>query len=410
MAREPISFVDPEVQRCPFAAYAAVREQGPVYYDASCGYYIVTGYEEVRKWAADTVNLSNVTGLLLVKDAPYQPRIDAIYQEHGFLPVNTLTVSDPPLHDFHRSLVDQVFSASRVRQMEAYLQSIIDGLIDRFIDRGRCDFYREFASRVPLFVIADALGVKPDDVDQFRAWSEAVIQEGDPNNGEERQAALTYAICELQQFIARQAERYRQLPGDCLLSDLVHADDAGRRMSDRELVSMVVILIAAGIDSTALALASAMVRLIEQPERHELLRDRSELIPNFIEEVLRLEAPVQGLYRRVVNDITIAGVAIPRGATVVLRFGAANRDPAQFADPDALELDRRNARSHLAFGAGPHFCIGNQLSRGELRIAFSTLLKRMRSIRIAEGDRSVEWVSHFLVYGPYKLDIAFERI
>jgi cytochrome P450 len=410
MASDPISFIDPEVQRCPFAAYAAVRGQGPVYYDPSCGYYFVTGYDEVRKWAADTVNLSNVTGLLLVKDAPYQPRIDAIYEEHGFLPVNTLTVSDPPLHTFHRSLVDKVFSASRVRQMEDYLQSIIDELIDGFINRGRCDFYREFASKVPLFVIADALGVKPDDVDQFRAWSEAVIQEGDPNNGEERQAAITHTICELQQFIARMAEQYRREPADCLLSDLVHAEDNGRRMSDRELVSIVVILIAAGIDSTALALASTMYRLIEAPERQDMLRDRPELMPNFIEEVLRLEAPVQGLYRRVVNDITIAGVAIPKGATVVLRFGAANRDPAQFAEPDVLEADRGNARSHLTFGAGPHFCIGNQLSRSELRIAFNTLLRRMRNIRLAEGEGSAEWVSHFLVYGPYKLDIAFEPV
>jgi cytochrome P450 len=283
-------------------------------------------------------------------------------------------------------------------------------MIDGFIDRGRCDFYREFASKVPLFVIADALGVKPDDVDQFRAWSEAVIQEGDPNNGEERQAELTRVICELQQFIARMAEQYRRQPADCLLSDLVHADDAGRRMSDRELVSMVVILIAAGIDSTALALASTMYRLIETPALQDELRANPDRLPNFIEEVLRLEAPVQGLYRRVLNDINIAGVDIPKGAVVVLRFGAANRDPAQFAHPDALEPERKNARSHLTFGAGPHFCIGNQLSRGELRIAFDTLLRRMRNIRLAEGEASVGWVSHFLVYGPYKLDIAFDRI
>jgi cytochrome P450 len=405
-----ISFIDPEVQRCPFAAYAEVRRQGPVYYDASCGYYIVTGYDEVRKWAANTSDLSNVTGLLLVKDAPYQPRIDAIYQEHGFLPVNTLTVSDPPLHDFHRSLVDKVFSASRVRQMEDHLQDIVDGMIDGFIDRGTCDFYREFASKVPLLVIADALGVKPDNVDQFRAWSEAVIQEGDPNNGEERQAELTHVICELQQFIARMAEQYRREPADCLLSDLVHADDDGRRMSDRELVSMVVILIAAGIDSTALALASTMYRLIETPALQDELRANPDRLANFIEEVLRLEAPVQGLYRRVLNDINIAGVDIPKGEVVVLRFGAANRDPAQFPDPDAMQPERRNARSHLTFGAGPHFCIGNQLSRGELRIAFNTLLRRMKNIRLADGEASASWVSHFLVYGPYKLDIAFDRI
>jgi len=410
MSGKPISFIDPEVQRCPFAAYAAVRAQGPVYYDESCGYYIVTGYDEVRKWAADTDNLSNVTGLLLVKDAPYQPRIDAIYEAHGFLPVNTLTVSDPPLHTFHRSLVDKVFSASRVKQMEDYLQSIVDGMIDGFIDRGRCDFYREFASKVPLYVIADALGVKPDNVDQFRAWSEAVIQEGDPNNGEERQAELTHVICELQQFIARMAEQYRRHPADCLLSDLVHAEDNGRRMSDRELVSIVVILIAAGIDSTALALASTMYRLIETPALQDELRAHPDRLANFIEEVLRLEAPVQGLYRRVLNDITIAGVDIPKGAVVVLRFGGGNRDPAQFPDADVLKPERKNARTHLTFGAGPHFCIGNQLARGELRIAFDTLLRKMRNIRLAKGEGSASWVSHFLVYGPYKLDIAFDRI
>src|ERR1700755_1309659 len=131
----------------------------------------------------------------------------SIWEEHGFLPVTPLPVSDPPLHTFHRSLVDKVFSGSRVKQMEDYLQSIVDGMIDGFNYPGRYDFYRAFACKVPLYVIADALGVKPDNVDQFRAWSEAVIQEGDPNNGEERQAALTRTICELQQFIARMARQ-----------------------------------------------------------------------------------------------------------------------------------------------------------------------------------------------------------
>jgi cytochrome P450 len=181
-------------------------------------------------------------------------------------------------------------------------------------------------------------------------------------------------------------------------------------MSDRELVSMVVILIAAGIDSTALALASAMYRLIETPALQDDLRANPDRLPNFIEEVLRLEAPVQGLYRRLLNDINIAGVDIPKGEVVVLRFGAANRDPAQFAEPDAMQPERKNARTHLTFGAGPHFCIGNQLSRGELRIAFNTLLRRMRNIRLADGEASASWVSHFLVYGPYRLDIAFDRI
>jgi cytochrome P450 len=179
-------------------------------------------------------------------------------------------------------------------------------------------------------------------------------------------------------------------------------------MSMREMVSIILILLVAGNDSTALAMTSAMHRLVTTPGLQDRLRADPGRIPNFIEEVLRLEAPVQGLYRRALADIEIGGTPIPKGAIVVLRFGAANRDPAQFADPDALDAGRSNARSHLAFGAGPHFCLGNQLSRGELRIAFATLLQRLRNIRLADGEEPAAWISHFLVYGPHKLEIAFD--
>jgi cytochrome P450 len=407
---EKVSFIDPDVMRCPFAAYTQVRKHGPVYFDESCGYYIVTGYNEVRKWAADTTNLSNMTGLLLVKDAPYQKKIDAIYESQGFLPMNTLTVSDPPLHTFHRSLVDKAFTAARVKQMEDYLQSIIDGMIDKFIGRGECDFYDEFAARVPIHVIGSQLGVDIEDIDRFKAWSDAVIMESNPTNTEQEQEQITRTICELQQFIARKAEQFQKQPTDCLLSDLVHADDNGRKMSMRELVSIILILLVAGNDSTALAMTSCMHRMVTTPGLEDKLRADPTRIPNFIEEVLRLEAPVQGLYRRALNDVRIADVDIPKGSIIVLRFGGANRDPAQYPNPDALDIARGNSRSHLTFGAGPHFCIGNQLSRGELRIAFNTLLRRMKNFRLANDADAVSWISHFLVYGPHKLQIAFDRI
>ncbi|MCB2078367.1 MAG: cytochrome P450 [Novosphingobium sp.] len=405
---DKVSFLDPEVQRCPFAAYRAVRQQGPVYLDESSGYYIVTGYDEVRKWAANTTDLSNVTGLLLSFDSmPWQQRINDIYESEGVLPMNTLTVSDPPLHTFHRSLVDKAFTASRVRQMEDYLQSIIDGMVDEIVGKGECDFYAEFAARVPILVIASQLGVELDDIDWFKECSDAVIAESNPSNDEETQVAITKKIAQLQSFIMRKIEEFQKQPADCLLSDLVHAEDNGRRMSMREMVSIILILLVAGNDSTALAMTSAMHRMIEHGLEDELRADPGK-VPNFIEEVLRLEAPVQGLYRRALNDITIAGTEIPKGSIVVMRFGAANRDPAQFADPDELDARRSNARNHLAFGAGPHFCLGNQLSRGELRIALNTLLRRMKNFRFADGEDSATYMSHFLVYGPVSLRIAYD--
>lgn len=407
---DKISFIDPEVSRCPFAAYDKVRASGPVYFDESCGYYIVTGYDEVRRWAANTADLSNVTGLLLSFDSmPWQSRIDEIYRTRGFLPMNTLTVADPPLHTFHRSLVEKAFTASRVKQMEDYLQNTVDTMIDRFIARGTCDFYGEFAAMVPIHVIAHQVGVQLEDIDWFKDCSGAVIAESNPTNSEEEQVAITLKITELQQFIARKIREFERQPADCLLSDLVHADDDGRKMELRELVSLVLILLVAGNDSTALALSSAMYRLIADG-MEETLRANPASIPAFIEETLRLEAPVQGLYRRARNEVTIAGIQIPAGAIVVLRFGAANRDPAHFAEPGRLLPSRANSRTHLTFGAGPHFCIGNQLARGELRIALSRLLARMRGFRLVAGESSVSWLSHFLVYGPHRIDIAFEAI
>lgn len=404
---EKISFLDPDILRRPFDAYHQVQEQGPVYFDESLGQYIVTGYDEVRKWTANTDDLSNVTGLLLSFDSmPWQARINEIYETRGFLPMNTLTVSDPPLHTFHRSLADKAFTASRVKQMADYLQGTVDGMIDSFIGKGECDFYAEFAALVPIRVIASQLGVELDDIAWFKECSDAVIAESNPSNSEEEQVAITLKITELQRFIAGKIEEFQREPADCLLSDLVHADDNGRKMSMREMVSLVLILLVAGNDSTALALTSAMHRMITGGLERELRADPSR-IPAFVEEVLRLEAPVQGLYRRAVNDITIGGTDIPQGSIIVLRFGAANVDPAQFPDPDALKLDRRNARNHLTFGAGPHFCLGNQLARAEMRIAFETLLKRMHDFRLTEPDSRENWLAHFLVYGPQRLRIAF---
>lgn len=403
-----IDFLDPETMRCPFAAYAAAREKGPVWKDPTSGHHIVLDYDEVRKWAADTENLSNITGLLLSFDSmPWQARINEIYETRGFLPMNTLTVSDPPLHTFHRSLVDKAFTAARVKQMEDYLQALVEEMIDSIIDRGECDFYADFAAKVPIQVIASQVGVEFADLDWFKACSDAVIAESNPLNTEDEQVAITEKIAELQQFIAAKVREFQARPGDCLLSDLANAEDQGRNPDMRELVSLILILLVAGNDSTSLAMTSAMQQIVSTPGLEAQLRADPTRLGTFIEEVLRLEAPVQGLYRKALNDIEIAGTPIRKGSIVVLRFGAANRDPAQFADPARLDLSRANARNHLAFGAGPHFCIGNQLARGELRIAFATLLRRMKNFRSAAAGAS--YMSHFLVYGPVSLPIEFER-
>jgi cytochrome P450 len=405
-----ISFSDPEIQRCPFAAYKEIRAQGPVYFDKSNGFYIVTGYDDIRKAASDTATFSSMTGQLLVKNAPYQDRIDAIYREKGYLPVTALVVADPPVHNFHRSLVDKVFTVSSVRRMEDYLIGVIDEMVDQIIDRGQAEFYYDLAVKIPNHVLSDQIGLPRERFADFKRWADAIVQESDPSNSEERQVEITNTICELQQFLAERIEEYRTAPRPCILNDLVHADVDGQRLSIQEIVQIVEQMLPAGSDTTVGAIASAMHRIATTPGLEEELRADPALITNFVEEVLRIDAPVQGLWRRATCDTEIGGVPIAEGSIIVLRFGAGNHDPAVFPDPDTFDLRRTNARRHFAFGVGPHYCVGNLLARSEMRLTIARLLQRMRNWRLVNSPDAVQWQAHFFAFGPSRLEIAFDRI
>ena len=173
---------------------------------------------------------------------------------------------------------------------------------------------------------------------------------------------------------------------------------------------MVLQIVVAGNDTTTNPMSSGMYRIVTNPGLERRLREDREAIGNFVEEVLRFDSPIQGLWRRVTRDTRLGDTELPAGSMVVLRFGAANRDPRKFAEPDDLDVERGNARQHMAFGVGPHFCIGNQLARAELRTAFNLLLDRMRDFRLLRGEEGVEFVSHFFGYGPARLEIAFDRV
>ena len=409
MTTKAISFSDPAVQRCPFAAYREVRKDGPVYLDPTSGFYIVTGYDEIRKAAMDTNLFSNVTGQLMVKNAPYQAKIDAIYREKGYTPVTALVAADPPIHTLHRALVDKVFTISRVRQMETYLETVVDEMIDAIVDKGEAEFYFDIAVKIPNHVLSDQIGLPRERYADFKRWADAIVQEMDPDNGETRQIELTHTVCELQNFLAARAEEYRQSPRDCILSDLVHADVDGRRLSMEEIIQIVEQMLPAGSDTTVGALACAIHRVATTSGLEAALRADRSLIPNFVEEVLRLDSPVQGLWRRAIRDTTIGDTLIPEGALIVLRYGAGNRDPHVFPEPDTFDAGRSNARRHFAFGVGPHFCVGSQLARAEVRVTIDKILTRMRNLRLSRGEDGVAWMTHFFAYGPTRLEIAFDR-
>lgn len=405
-----ISFMDPEIQKCPFPAYRKVREAGPVFVDPETGWYFVTDYELVRKLTADTTNLSSFTGILMCKQkSEVQDKVDHIFAEEGFPQIPLLVVGDPPEHKFHRSFVDKAFMPTRVKQMEEHLEGIVDEMIDKFIDKPKIEFRSEFAGIVPQAVLTDLLGMPRSDLPKLKRWTEAVIANQDQSNSEARQLELAHIICELHQYAAAKAREYRENPKPCLLSDIANATVDGRQLSLQEIAALCEQVMAGGNDSSANAIANAMLRLVEQPELQDKLRGQAALIPQFVEEVLRLDAPVQKLFREPKHDMDIAGVRVPKGSVVVLQWGAANRDPAHFENPDTIDLERKNAVQHLTFGYGVHTCVGNRLARAEIRIAVAKLLARMCNIRLADGPGSVVRDPHFFAYGPRELHLAFDR-
>ncbi|MGE0384478.1 MAG: cytochrome P450 [Gammaproteobacteria bacterium] len=408
--KEPISFLDPDVQLCPFPAYDAVRARTAAYRDPATGWFFVTDYELVRRLSADTANLSSFTGVLMCKTkSAHQDEIDRIWNEEGFLPTPVLVVSDPPDHAFYRSFVDKSFSPARVKAMESYLEGIVDQIVDEIAGRGEIEFRSAVATKLTLSVIADQLGMPLSDRHVLDEWSDAVMAHQDQSLEPEREKTLVHTICKLHQYAARKVEEYRREPRECLLSDFANAEIGGRRMTMREIAAMVEQALTGGKDTSASAMTSAMLRLCQDRALQERLRADPSLMGNFVEEVLRLDAPVQGLFREARADLDIGGVQVPKGSVVVLKWGAANRDPAQFPQPDVLDLERQNSKRHMTFGFGPHTCVGNMLARGEMRITFTRLLERLRSFRLARGEAGVLREAHFFSYGPKALYVAFDR-
>ena len=406
VTEHPISFADPATQRCPFASYARLREEQPVYKDPVTGNYVLTRYEDIRKALLNVKALSSRTGIVSTRS---DAEANRVYQEKGWLPIDTLVSNDPPEHRIYRTLVDKVFTSPRVAALEPRIEEIINELIDGFLDQAEIDFLDAFAVRLPMFVIAEQLGVPRSDMDRFKLWSDVSVEAVSPILTPERETAIAEITTEMQRYFAREIERVQETPNDTLISHLANTETHGRKLDMRELLSIIHQLLVAGNETTTTTLASGMKLLIEQPSLADEIHAAPQRVRPLIEEMLRTSSPIQLMFRRAVQDVEIGGTIIPAGSLVEVRFGSANRDPAQYSEPDRVDLDRPNAAAHLAFGAGPHMCIGNQLARAELRLAFQALTRRLKNFRTTRGDASYDWLTSYVVHGPSRLWMSFDR-
>jgi cytochrome P450 len=353
-------------QRCG-VIYASLRSGCPVFWtDAWGGYWVASRYEDVYEAARDPGRFVSAPGVMIPPVGHGRP----------LLPME----SDPPEHLAYRELLLPRFAPAAVARLESDVREFAASLVDGVADDGSADLYETLAKPLPLLMITRLLGIERDD--QFWEWVELLMYgrvEGvDP-------ATVIATADSLYGFLGNQLELRRAAPGDDLLSLLLEGDVNGRPYTQDEILDLAFFLVIAGIENTAFSIRATLRHLAVHPDDRAALAADKALINNVVEQSLRLYAPVTGLSRTVTCDTSLGGERLRAGDRLLLLFGSANRDETVFEDADDFHLDRRDGR-HVAFGIGPHRCVGSHLARLEVRIAVEELLRRVPDFQLAGAD------------------------
>ena len=419
----------PATNDCPYDAYQVLRDDAPVWKDPVTGMITLTRYEDIRMVLLDTKRFSNAvgsgagdTGKAVVPEDPERARelleamaveeeLTELYKKKGWLPVSSLDGLDEPRHQQLRKAMEYAFRPKRVRELDPYVESLAYRLIDEWIGDGRCEFVAQFAVPLPLYVIGRQMGVPESEMPKIKKWTDAWVRRmGLMLNREERIASAEAEI-EAQHYFQPLFDKLRQEPADNLLSDLVNKEvpEWGRPLNDHELhTEMMADLFVGGSETSTNALSGGVMLLIRSPETWQKVRsDPDRYLEPLVEEVLRLESPVQGLLRQTTEDVELHGVTVQKGAVIRLGYGAGNRDERRFGCPADFDLDREQPRTHLAFGVGAHHCLGAPLARRELYYGFKALVERIEEMRFVEGANDFSFHPNYFLRSIRQLHIEF---
>jgi cytochrome P450 len=402
------SMLDPEVMQNPFPFYQWAHANAPVIEMPGTGMKIIMSYDMCAEATGRVEEFSNNFTAVLSGAMSQDPEVSAILGQ-GWPQIDTLLTADPPVHTRFRKLVNLAFSMPRVNALEAGIRAKINALIDGFIDKGECEFVSEFCVPLPVQVICEQLGFELSEQANVKRWSDAFADRLGHMISKERELECAREVVEFQHAVKSKIDARRAHPTDDLLSDIVNARiDGEQPLEDAEILSIAQQLMVAGNETTTHAVAGGLVHLINSPGEVEKLRANPKLFGNMVEEVLRLDTPTAGMWRVVTRDTTLGGHEFKGGSMVMLRYAAANRDPAKYPDPDTFDVERSNARTHLAFGKGIHMCVGNMLSRKEMTVAFETLVARLEDIRLKDGA-VLQVAPNMLLRGYTAVPITFRK-
>jgi cytochrome P450 len=407
-----LTLTKPHFMDDPYPTYEVLRSQAPVFFDSKLNVYHVTSYELIHEVLSHHEIFSNVPNPAVMPLFSNEQEIEDLYaKEGGWLSIPVLITADPPEHTELRAIVQKAMTFGIVKRMNPAIRLVANELIDAFGRDGTVEFMGAFAKRLPLYVIADLLGVPREHEVLLHRMADATTTMGDGGlRSREEILSLHRVQIEGQKVFQRFFEQYREKPEENMLSYLILARfESGCPLSDRQLHSLIQLFLVGGNDTSPGALGNGMMALARNQRLQSELRSDPTLIPKFVEEVLRFESPVAGLYRFVARDTQLGGVALAAGATVSCRLNAGNRDPGRFENPDVLDIARKGARNHLAFGAGVHYCVGVNLGRAEVTIGWETLLGRLATFRLQDAQFEPVYQDKLIVRNPVSIPIAFER-
>ena len=403
-------FSDYSILKDPFAYFEAIRAKGPIYQVPSSGIVFVTGFDEILDVLRNTEDFSSVLSVQgPAAPLPFKPEgadITTQIEAHraGFIGGDLVVASDGPPHSASRALLSRLFTPSRLKANEAFIAAYSEQLVSEALAQGGCELIKTIATPFVTMVIADLLGVPEDDRQIFMEAIESAPPPGSLNA--EDLASQNQPLVLMGMYFAGYVLDRRETPRNDVLSELANAAyPDGTTPDAMEIVRLATFLFGAGQDTSAKLLGNAMRFIVDQPGLQSQLRENPALIPNFLEEVLRLEGSTKMTARLAKKHTHIGDLSVPAGTKVMLALAAANRDPRRFTDPRAFLLDRPKNKEHLGFGRGAHVCIGAPLARVEVRVILEKFLALTSNIElVAEkhgppGARNLEYEPSFIIRG-----------
>jgi cytochrome P450 len=408
----PDRFGSPSELCEPFDYLGELRRDAPVFYSEALQAYFVTRFDAVQKVLSDPGTFSSSPAASPVSMALHATEYLHIYEEAGACaPLPTLLLTDGAVHRRYRKAIEAAFSPAAVRRFEGSIRAIADSLIDTFIDKGRVDLNAEYCLKLPSLVVCDLVGMPRESADQLKIWADTSGRlTGSALESETERQRLHRDRAQMHLYFERLIERYRAEPGDNLLSDLIRLmPEDGVAFDKRELVSILSTLNVGGNETTTGGLGNLFLATLREPQAQQTLRDEPATLDRFIEEALRLDSPVATTPRWVTMETTLLGVNLPKGSRIFISLLSANRDDGRFAGAAQLNPKRPGLRSHVAFGAGAHYCAGAMLARSEMKISMERVLARMEDLRIDSQSSPVRHRDKLIFRSLLALPITFRR-